>query len=400
MKPHLWGIILVLALTIAVIPATHAQPGCAIATESGMIPDSDCDGVPDALDNCPAVANSDQRDMNRNGVGDACDLLISEIIVNPDNHLRQGDFAHITIRVLNNRDGALQDITINARNKELGIDAIGNIPYVPVGETGQTDFWLKIPKCATTQSYPLSITASFKEPANGAAANEVQTETIYVDKGACGTPNGSLDNTVITVFNKLDVDEGGSVLLPVSIANLGDGQATYDLSLQDMGNLGTWRIDPASRMKLASGVRSNANLYLQIERGVGAGTRTLQLTVTSDNQKTTIPIELYVRSPVKTAVPFAFIAFQFIFVIVLVLLIIAAIIIAIRHNKRKNGSGTDRGNHKVEPYYDTAVSAKTAKKVETKTDEKEILTTKSGKTKTRKTVAVENAGKDRMETYY
>ena len=36
-------------------------------------PDADNDGVPDASDNCPAVANADQADADHDGVGDACD---------------------------------------------------------------------------------------------------------------------------------------------------------------------------------------------------------------------------------------------------------------------------------------------------------------------------------------
>ena len=35
-------------------------------------PDKDKDGVPDAQDNCPDVANSDQKDIDLNRVGDAC----------------------------------------------------------------------------------------------------------------------------------------------------------------------------------------------------------------------------------------------------------------------------------------------------------------------------------------
>lgn len=35
--------------------------------------DSDQDGIADSADNCQAVANYDQRDLDRNGVGDACD---------------------------------------------------------------------------------------------------------------------------------------------------------------------------------------------------------------------------------------------------------------------------------------------------------------------------------------
>lgn len=36
-------------------------------------PDRDRDGVPDFQDNCPSVANSDQADIDRDGVGSACD---------------------------------------------------------------------------------------------------------------------------------------------------------------------------------------------------------------------------------------------------------------------------------------------------------------------------------------
>ncbi len=49
-------------------------PSRTISTNSAYIPaDQDADGVLDAVDNCVAVANADQVDVDGNGVGDECD---------------------------------------------------------------------------------------------------------------------------------------------------------------------------------------------------------------------------------------------------------------------------------------------------------------------------------------
>lgn len=48
-----------------------AQLACTYNDVCG--PDDDGDGVPDLSDNCPEIANSDQYDRDRNGVGDVCD---------------------------------------------------------------------------------------------------------------------------------------------------------------------------------------------------------------------------------------------------------------------------------------------------------------------------------------
>lgn len=42
------------------------------------MPDADQDGVPDASDNCPTVANPDQADPDGDGHGDACDPCPNE----------------------------------------------------------------------------------------------------------------------------------------------------------------------------------------------------------------------------------------------------------------------------------------------------------------------------------
>ena len=70
-------------VTFSLLPAN--QDGTVIAPKTTVTimdddtpapapPDRDGDGVPDASDNCPNVANADQADGNGNGVGTACDL--------------------------------------------------------------------------------------------------------------------------------------------------------------------------------------------------------------------------------------------------------------------------------------------------------------------------------------
>ena len=61
--------------------ATDISSGTSLDLDLDGIPDEcrmdgDGDGAVDPLDNCPAVYNPDQRDTNRNGVGDACEGLI------------------------------------------------------------------------------------------------------------------------------------------------------------------------------------------------------------------------------------------------------------------------------------------------------------------------------------
>lgn len=57
----------------------------ALKKSTGGLNDFDADGVPNAIDNCPTIANANQTDTNNLGVGDACRLLDGNQGVDPDN---------------------------------------------------------------------------------------------------------------------------------------------------------------------------------------------------------------------------------------------------------------------------------------------------------------------------
>ena len=55
-----------------------AEENIFLAVNAGTITikedeDTDGDGIMSSVDNCPFVANPDQKDTNGNGIGDACD---------------------------------------------------------------------------------------------------------------------------------------------------------------------------------------------------------------------------------------------------------------------------------------------------------------------------------------
>ena len=68
-KNIIWMVALLALVLVATAP-TSAQT-CTTMSMQGFLPDTDCDGVHDRLDNCPLTANAPQLDSNRDGIGDA-----------------------------------------------------------------------------------------------------------------------------------------------------------------------------------------------------------------------------------------------------------------------------------------------------------------------------------------
>ncbi len=92
MKKHLLVLpaILVLFTAVALGLGCPSKPSSSSSSPDTTL-DSDADGVPDALDNCPEVSNPVQADTDEDGAGDECDLdddgdIIPDIFDNCPTH--------------------------------------------------------------------------------------------------------------------------------------------------------------------------------------------------------------------------------------------------------------------------------------------------------------------------
>lgn len=334
------AVLLLSIISFSLTTSFVSAQACTIALPYGPQTDGDCDGIADAYDNCPEEQNSDQADTNYNGRGDACDALIQLVVIQPDSHLRQGEFGHITVRVVNNREDALRDVTIRMRNDQLGIDAEQTISDIPRGADATMDFWLRIPKCAKVGEHHLSLMLS-QRAGSGVASAETGSHTITVEKGdVCGTSDSALDSTIINAFDTVDLDQGESTIIPITIINLGDEQATYTIAVSGFSDAGTWRIDPTAKIIIPAGASHTANLYLFADDAAQAGKRKLSLQISAEGKSTTVEIEAYIRGSIAkiTRPAIAPLLVYGLLIPMLVLLLAMAILIAIIRSKKKEAN--------------------------------------------------------------
>jgi hypothetical protein len=184
--------------------------------------DLDGDGIPNATDNCPNVANPTQADCDVNGVGDACEMQLD------CNHNGISDVCEIL-------SGAVTDQNLNGIPDTCEVSSVSRVVPISGPSTGGTA--VRIIGTNFFSAFPVSVTFG------GAPATDVVV--VSLTEITAVTPSGSPGDTVVTVNGGSaeafyyrpscdgDLDNNGTIdSADLSLVLLGFGDCSSSLTNQ------------------------------------------------------------------------------------------------------------------------------------------------------------------------
>jgi len=316
---------------------------CTTLTLQGILLDTDCDSVNDAIDNCPLIANTQQEDNNRDGIGDACDLVIQQVTIDPSVIVRASEFFSLNIKIINNQPVELRYLQIMVENDDLNYNVQTDIPLLAAGESRTTEFLLKVPRCTAEKQYPLRITTRYV--AEGHEHVEQTSQALKVVAGGlCNAPASLFENTMIDTFFEQELDVGQTTIFPFRILNLNRDAVTYSLRVEGLETWGTYRLDPDTTFTVASGEESMSFLTFELENWAPLGQTQVTVVVSADGEEERFPINLFIREAV-TANQYEQLkrALEVTLILLVFILLIAGFIIAY---KKANEEPSTNQDHK------------------------------------------------------
>jgi hypothetical protein len=154
------GVVQAEAAVVRSGPPPPSFGGCAISTPQGALQDADCDRQGDPYDNCPLTPNPDQLDRDQNGIGDACDLVIEEVTVEPELPI-QGRSMVIYVTLFNNRAYPMRNLVVKAEAPKLGVAASEDLVIIGPGERVRKELIVRVPDCAEPTFTDLAVFAEY-----------------------------------------------------------------------------------------------------------------------------------------------------------------------------------------------------------------------------------------------
>lgn len=353
-KPYfVLALILLCAAPALAADRVNGMPidGCAYETQTGLVHDRDCDGVDDARDNCRTTPNAEQRDANHDGVGDACDLVVANVLLDPATEVEQGSFFTVRVLLLNNKAYAIDDVQVRLKSNALRIDSQTFVETVTPGEQHIVEMVLKADGCATPGRYELAVVADHKEGAKAYTQTRYQRLAVLAREGACAKGATVLENTIIDTIVQQETVPGGRVVYPVSLTNMNGEAKTYHISVKNMTAIGSYRVDPSSTVTVPAGSAETVYLYVETSDDVPVGRNALVLEVESEGETQQVTVGLRVVQGVGSSFERVLAAaLQLALILIVLAIIVGAAVVAYKKiNEEPPKKGKKGGKDGVEP---------------------------------------------------
>jgi hypothetical protein len=151
MKLASWLLVLLLTLRLSAADCSVLD-----AKTGEVLIDADCDVWPDAVDNCPVLANADQADANGDGLGDACTADVTYAYP-ASVTLHAGESAFVPLH-LHNTGGASAALTYDTHlDASIGDAHAQGVSRLGVGEDAIAYVYVQVRRDAASGSAPLSV---------------------------------------------------------------------------------------------------------------------------------------------------------------------------------------------------------------------------------------------------
>ncbi|MBR9700797.1 hypothetical protein GOV11_02945 [Candidatus Woesearchaeota archaeon] len=277
--------ILILALPVqAIIYADDPGfRGCVIkwSNEPGQFDDIDCDRVPDVFDNCPLTPNPAQVDVDENGIGDYCDLIIDAIRVEPESPM-QGRSMVVSMWLLNNRPYPMRNVIAKVEVPHLGIAGVEEVYEIKPGERRKEEVVLRVPECAPTRFVDVVAIVEYPFAPGQAEIFSQNVKVPIVSSGLCSQEPG-IDKTIVDILEIQDVDPVTGATYPFSITNAERESKAYILSVSGMENWGWVEMLPGSVIILGPGESKEGEIRVWAFPGQPEASYSFTFTVNARN---------------------------------------------------------------------------------------------------------------------
>lgn len=234
-----------------------------------------------------------QSDYTLEIEADRHDVVIRDVILNPENEVRAGRALLASVRVENEGQRDEDDLRVRVSIPSLGLSATSYIDELE--RSGDDDdsktseeMFLRIPDDTPTGEYTLRAEVSYDE-GDEVTVQEVSVRVIGCADFGPGCPAGGQqapqDKTIITLAtDAANANAGGAeVSFPVTITNAGSESKVYTI-MADGANWGTFTVTPSNVLVVDAGESKAANVNVKVAENAPAGQQTFLVSVKSDNK--------------------------------------------------------------------------------------------------------------------